>query len=347
MSPDNHQYKGIEALSKVISEALKLDTDILAECFAALVTDESMGADIHILPVANKRRNYNQDITNIEFPTSDENDRNIIKIMSSRPGILNYLPETFYISPDEKFSEKKDEPLELRNKRLAEYDAKIERQEESAYKFFTPLDVAYNKVRISRELEEVALLENPNLLLKELWLDFPCDTQEEQRFINTLHLLPYVIGHIDRTKYLIEYVLGNKVNLAFNIRKKTKLSNKSRLRLGSGILGYSFNIGKHTYEHVPLCKITILELDKKVFAEFKNSESKISKLLKNIEKYYFELGSEVTFDFKVSKALKPFARKEDNKKGLIASNQWQLSRDIKTGNGILGYSTCIGKFTEV
>jgi len=332
--------------------SIKLETDILVECFAGMVADSDAYEEneIHILPTNNFRRNYRNDITElkqllVEDEKNDYEEERILNIHTSRTGILDYLPEAFF---EQKPFKLKNETIEQWQRRLDDYWKKLPEKTESAQRFFRPLEIEYNKIRIRRERNEVDLLRDNNPLLVKIWKEFATDTLTQKRFVSTLHLLTYVVGDEYKTKYLIEYVLGKKITLEFGVREKTELPNDLKPTIGSKgmALGFSSNIGSDIYEYAQTCTFTVMDLGKREFFEYQDAETVPGKLLTTIEKYYFPLDVEVNFSFKISTAPQRKTR-TDGTVYEVPIDQFYLNDDPKSGEGCLGFSTRLGEAIEV
>jgi len=135
----------------------QLETDVLFESFVGLLIHSKLvdSEKVHVIPKENYRRNYKNDIVPAQYKNSlvaeqyFKKDRDgILRIYTSRNGILDYLPEDFYTQADNT-NEYRDE---YGNKRTEEeienYQKEIKEELESAQRFFRPLEVEYNKVRI-------------------------------------------------------------------------------------------------------------------------------------------------------------------------------------------------------
>jgi len=332
--------------------SIKLETDILFECFAGMVADSEAYEEneIHILPTHNFRRNYRNDIIKlkhllIEDEKNDYEEERILNIETSRTGILDYLPEAFF---EQKPFKLKDESIEKWQKRLDDYWKKLPEKTESAQRFFRPLEIEYNKIRIRRERSEINLLRDNNPLLEKIWRQFPIDTLPQRRFVSTLHLLTYVVGNEYKTKYLIEYVLGKKITLEFGVREKTELPGDLKPTIGSKgmALGFSSNIGSDIYEYAQTCTFTVMDLQKREFFEYQDAETVPGKLLATLEKYYFPLDVEVNFNFQISTAPQRKTR-PDGTAYEVPIDQFYLNDDSKSGEGCLGFSTRLGEAIEV
>ncbi len=340
----------LQSLLKTIS--VKLETDILFECFAGLVADGQSYTteNIHILPTENFRRSYRNDIAKIKELLIEDEQNNyeeelILEIETSRNSILDYLPEAFF---EQKPFKLKDETKEQWERRMQIYWETLPKRVQSAGIFFRPLEVEYNKVRVSRERNEVDLLRDKNPLLEKIWRQFPIDTPAQRRFVSTLHLLTYVVGDEQKTKYLIQYVLAKEIDLEFGIREKTELPDDLKPAVGkAGIaLGFNTNVGSDIYEYATTCTFTVMELGKREFFEYQDAKTIPGKLLATIEKYYFPLDVEVNFNYEIS--TKPQIKtRTDGTQYEVSIDQFYLNDDPKEGEGCLGFSTRLGEAIEI
>ena len=163
----NRSNATYEQLLRMVIE--RMHVDVLFECFAGLLVRASSfdANDIHVIPKEHYRRNYKNDI--IYAPREDsfedehyfeKTDQGILKMYTSRSAVLDYLPEDFYTEPDNT-DEFLTETGEKKTKdEIESYREKTKQQLESAHRFFRPLEIEYNKVRIQRELHELDQIEN-------------------------------------------------------------------------------------------------------------------------------------------------------------------------------------------
>ena len=303
-----------------------LDTDILAECFVELLLSSGHFSveNVHILPADQFRRNYANDITGIQIdedwqnePMSkglDSSSEGLLKIFTSRSSLLNDLPETFYIDsfePDIPENAHNKEALTLQRRK------KQKRILESAHRFFKPLEVEYNKVRILRELEEVRLLEKYDDLLRSFWDTITDSTPEWDRFLRTLHLLPYVVGDRTKTQQLIEFVLEKPVSFSEKIVSEIELPGELQGTLGQVGLGFNFNMGNIIPCYVREITVTIKDLTPSEFFQYYDSISETGKLLQEIAKYYFPLDTDINFDFQINPEFAAFSLGGDEEHAAI------------------------------
>ncbi len=268
-----------------------------------------------------------------------KNMMSILNIETSRKRVLDYLPEAFFEQAPRKL---KSETETDWNKRFNQYWETFNQKVEGAVKFFRPIEVEYNKIRLKREYAELDLLKNKNPLLEKVWKRFPINTLAQKRFVSTLHLTSYIVGNKNSTHIFIEYILNKPINLTYNIREKTRLPDNSQPKIGMCSLGFSSIAGSEIYEYAPFCTLTVHNLNKQEFFEFQDETSIAGQLMNNIEKYYFPLDIEVEFDYKIS--TDPVLTHDKN--GLayeVSIDQFSLNKDPKSGEGCLGFSTRLGE----
>ncbi len=311
----------------------RLNTDVLFECFAALLVRSTNidPDDIHVIPKENEKRNYKNDIIPIrpedEYDVEkyfEENKRGLHIMYTSRSAILDYLPEDFYSEPDNT-DEFINERGEKRKKEDVEkYREQVKAALKSAQRFFTPLEVEYNKVRIHRALNEIEQLENYDVALKYFWKHFELSNEKWKRFIRTLHLTPFIIGDKEKTKALIEFVLGTKISMLFDIEESCEMTDDQHKELTgeTKILGFNVNIGNTIYDYQEVCTLRIEGISKEEFFEYFDEDKDNKKLLNEIIKYYFPLNLDVRLDFSI--------QQKERKKGELAEVP------------ILGYSSKLG-----
>lgn len=323
---------------------LRANSDILFECFVGLLINSKVHKDenIHVLPTENFKRRYRFDMVRLEEDQEyfERTGTELLKIHTSRQSIIDYLPEIFYASNTYDFVEKKGEDPEKRRFRLEQFRKRHQNRINSAKNFFKPLEVQYNKVRIDKELKEVKLLEEQNNLLETFWERFPVESLEEQRFVNTLHLLPYTVGNIELTQQLIEYTLQKKVSIKLTIREKAMLPDRLKPKMDECLLGYNTNVGSEVFEYLPICTVTIEGLSKVELSKYLNKSISENKLLAAIEKYYFPLDVEVQYNFEVKREMIT-RKKQSGEEYLVAADQFFLGAEAGTGEGVAGFSTRI------
>ncbi len=289
----------------------KLNTDVLFECFAGLVVRSSSldVNDIHVIPKENHRRNYKNDI--IQAPREDDfdpkhyfdkNDRGLLIMYTSRSSMLDYLPEDFYTEPDNT-DEFLTETGEKKSKdEIENYREKVKEQLKSAHRFFKPLEVEYNKVRVKRELYELDQIENFDKTLETFWGSFKVTNGRWKRFFRTLHLVSFIIGDEKKTKALIEFVLETEVTLSFDIEEYCEMDDAQRKSLmgDERIMGFNVAVGNAVYDYLEVCTLRVEDLSTEEFFEYFDMESENRKLLDEIVKYYFPLNLEVRLDFSIN-----------------------------------------------
>ena len=336
----NNKEKYVRDLLSIIQH--KLSTDILAETFAALLLHSdyqlSYSKDlVHLIPKNHFQRNYRPDITDIqiddEWESDDVSSPDLIKIFTSRSSILDNLPETIFWDPD---SEKQDpeahnsseneQKTDLTKEEKKERERERKRKAvESANKFFIPLEVAYNQVRISKESKELQLIQDFGEILLNFWKTFtdkfdfldikellkaqsdaPKSHKAWSRFLRTLHLVSYVVGDRKKTQELVSFVLGKPISLQEEIVTEAELPDDLKGKMGEFILGYNFNVGNVFKSFTRVCIIHIGGIESDEFYEYYKKNSETSKLLNEIMNYYFPLDVQVRFEFKVQPAESNF-----------------------------------------
>lgn len=288
----------------------KQNIDVLFECFAILMarTNDIPVDNIHVLPIDNHKRNYNNDI--IPAPKEDRYDEEhyfeqteggLFSIYTSRSSILDYLPEDLYVQPDNT-AEFYDEHGQKRSAaEIEKFRDQIKEQVKSANRFFKPLEVEYNKVRIHREYNEIGHIEGYNQLLETLWDDFPITNENWRRFIRTLHLIPNIIGDAKKTEALIEYVLDAKVSLIFEVEESVEITDEERKALlgDQMVMGFNMTIGNIIYDYLDVCLLRLEGISTDTFFKYYDQQSEERRLINEIIKHYFPLDLEVRLDFSI------------------------------------------------
>ena len=311
----------------------KMGIDILFECFAGMIIhSESLTIEeVHVVPKENHKRNYKNDIIPATYKKQFEperyfepNDLDLLTIYTSRSSILDYLPEDFCLEPDNT-----DEFLDDQGKIKSRDD--IERYREnkleqlkSAQRFFRPIEIEYNKTRIQKELDELNKIENGDKVLEAFWGDFPVKSDKWKRFIRTLHLTSFIIGDQEKTKTLIDFVLGTSVTLSFSVEEYCEMTEQERKALTgeTNILGYNIAVGNVVYDYLNVCTLTVTDLSTSEFFQYYDEQADDRKLLDEMIKYYFPLDIEVRLDFSI--------------------NPLKGGKEEKDAAPVLGYSSRLG-----
>ena len=327
INPKSHKEKFL----RIIIE--KLDTDILFECFVGLLIggDKIDHSNVHVIPNGNHRRSYRNDIVlapPVEIDDEDQEDAvpqfqaehyfeesesGSLTLYTSRSAILDYIPEDFYTEPDN-VDEFITEAGEERTKEgIENYRKKEEAQVKSAHRFFKPIEIEYNKVRIQREFAELNQVGNFDKTISHFWREFNVSNDKWKRFVRTLHLVPYVIGDKDKTKSLIEFVLGTNISLSFEIDECYKMSDaEQEAFMGTEkILGYNVSLGNTIYDYHEMCILKIENLSEVQFYEYFDEKSEDRKLLEELIKFYFPLNIEVRLDFSIKIPEKTTSQNDD------------------------------------
>lgn len=344
----NNQYTHREQFLRVLIE--ELNTDILFECFAGLLCrSKSIESNqIHVIPSENHRRSYSNDISlapSTEFDELDhrglpkeskyleEIENGVLTIYTSRTAILDYLPEAFYTqvgNADEISSD--DDKLSPEQKTQNQRD-KLKAELKSANRFFKPLEIEYNKVRIQKELEELNNLENLDKMFDTFWGVFNISNDRWKRFVRTIHLIPYIIGDKNKTKALITYVLGTPVSLTFDIEESCTMNKQLRSSLTGTdlVLGYNISLGNTVYDYLETCTLKIEELSDEQFYEYFDENSKDRKLLNEILKYYFPLNLELKLDYSI----------KQNEEIIASSEQFETDEHKLFPIPVVGFSSIL------
>lgn len=288
----------------------RLGIDILFESFAALLIRSKKidPNNIHVIPTESHTRNYANDIIPEPRTFDDdpqryfsENDHDLVLMYTSRSSILEYLPEDFYTEPDNS-NEYKDEHGNRRSQReIEKYRARAKEQLESAQRFFRPLEVEFNKVRIARELVELSYMESFDDILEKFWDQFSVRNDKWRRFLRTLHLSPYVVGDLKKTKHLIEYVLDLPVRLSMSVEQSV-VSTSEEMNALTGkekVLGFNIVFGNEVYDYLEVCTLQIQDLSTTQFFDYFLEEGNGRLLVEAMIKHYFPLNVEVRLDFTI------------------------------------------------
>lgn len=257
-----------------------------------------------------------------------KNNFRCLEIVTSRYGIVNGLPESFFIqySEDKTIDDQYGfEQIEVFKKAL-----------DGAFTFFKPIEKYYSRARINRELTEYKLIKNNRYLICDFFGNRNPETKEEERFLKTMHLLPFIVGNERLTKELINYVIGKPVSIETTIKELSSLNETHQVKLGDVvsplILGVNSLVDNCAYIYTKVTKVKIEEIPNEKFHlyapdhnfQFENKQTHRI-ILDDIKKYYFPLDVEVEFDLCIEEKEASF----------------KLDATYKIGNGILGYSTKI------
>lgn len=308
-----------------------LETDILAEVLSATIIGEQLLRDekeIVFLPTFKNNRKYENDIIEINLENDEKNNFKCLEIVTSRYGIVNGLPDSFFIQYSEVKSndDKYDfEQAEVFKKAL-----------DAAYAFFKPIEKYYSRVRINRELKEYELVKNNRYLICDFFGNQNPETEEEERFLKTMHLLPFIVGNELLTKRLIYYVMAKPVSIETTINEISFLNEAHQAKIEDSsyplTLGVNSLLDNCAYTYAKVVKIRIEEIPNEEFYfyapdhnfHFKKKQT-LRNILDEIKKYYFPIDVDVDFDLYINNE----------------TNNFKLDTSYKKGEGILGYSTKI------
>lgn len=297
-----------------------LKTDILAEVLAATIVDDGIvnrQDDVFFLPSKKNNRTFENDIINLRKLEDEEGEDRYIEIETSRSSIINGLPESFYIE----YTSKEAKTEEERNQQRDAFQATLQ----AAQSYFKPIELLYNQSRINLELKELTLNKNNSQLLYNFWGERHLGSEEEKRFLKTMHLLPYVVGNTKRTQQLINYVLEKKSNITIEVKPLSKLPKESEPSLGNMHLGFNTYINNSAYTYQKIAKVHIHDISNTEFHLYYKHSQIHGIILDRIEKYYFPLDVKIQYEFYIDENTSFF----------------KLDEKYENGNGILGYSTKI------
>lgn len=153
------------------------------------------------------KRNAYSDIIDIE-----EADENSMVINIGRDSLYNALPE-FMFHPIDRYNELP--PLEEKERFAQEYEMQ-EKEKESAYRLFAPIDTLLLQLRISVRERLLQYYENDKVII-DLIADTLSPSQQENRFIR--QVLPFIPS--------CKHIRGNKTLITFMLRKILREDNLS------------------------------------------------------------------------------------------------------------------------
>jgi hypothetical protein len=287
----------------------ELGVDFLFEPFCAIVSDHVPKGEIHVIPHDHYSRNYRNDIIPAPYELTHKKDQFVvivgeqwIQLFTSRSSLLDYLPEIFYVEPDNTKEFFDENQRKRSHQEKEQYREEVKAKIRSAKRFFRPLEVIFNQVRIERELAEISALENFDALFESLWNRYPIKTKHWRRFVRTLHLVRHVVGDLDKTAALIEYVLDTPVTLSLSIEESFEIeeSDKKMLMGADNILGYNVIFGNTIFDYLEICTLKLDRISKGRFNNYFSEHSEDRKLLDAIINHYFPLNVEVRLDFSIS-----------------------------------------------
>jgi len=297
-----------------------LNTDVLAEVFAALMLNDGLISekdDVYFLPSRNKTRTYKNDIVHLKKLKDENYDDKYLEIGTSRASIVNGIPESFYIDQSKeegKTPEERDAIRQVFNQIL-----------NSAHTYFKPIEIEYNKTRIDREYNELKLNKNNSDLLHVFWGEQRLGSVEEERFLKTMHLLPYITGNLRRTELLINYILEKKSKITLKTEALNQIPEKLHATLGKLHLGVNTYLNNCTYTYTKIALVNIHGISNDEFHLYYRKTKLHRIILDKIERYYFPLDVTVNYQFNIN----------------YDTSFFKLDEVYEKGNGILGYSTRI------
>jgi len=311
------QLKDITAYHTYIIQ--KLATDVLAEEFAAMLINDNIVEedDLHLLPSDVNARNFKNDITYFKNIPDENYENRYLEIGLSRLNILNALPESFFVEYDNSDAKTQEEKQRKRD----DFNEKLS----SAKKFFRPVEIEYNKTRIKKALNEQILVSNSSNLLYSFWGEQKIGSQEEQRVLKTMHILPYVIGNKEKTEKLINYVLEKNTQISYYTIPISNLDKEEQVKLGEWHLAINTYLNNQVYSYERFCNVTISNIENEEFHLYYKRTKKHGIILNKIAKFYFPIDVNVEYKFKIN----------------YETSFFKLGEVYENGNGILGYSTRI------
>jgi len=298
----------------------ELNTDILAETLAATIVDDNIVEredDVFFLPSNKNNRSFENDVMYTKSLKDEAYEDRYIEIGTSRASILNGLPQSFYMEYSNEEFKNKEEKIKHREAQQATL--------ESANSYFKPIELLYNQTRIKRELKELRFTKNNSSLLYNFWGEQQLGSEEEKRFLKTMHLLPYIVGNTYRTEQLINYVLEKKSNISIKVETDSKLPKESFPTLGAMHLGVNTYVNNSTYTYQKTAQVHIHHISNKEFHLYYKRSQMHGVILNKIEKFYFPLDVMIEYEFYIVEATSFF----------------KVDEMYENGNGILGYSTRI------
>ena len=230
----------------------RLPFDIRAEVLARLLMEKR---DLDIEQIGFRPQNFYQrwgrrDVLDVSEGYSNRSGRDLVWLDVSREGLFDTLPEGLFFHPDDGYGSETSKVKALTQ------------QEAAARKFLSPFEQVFYWLQLENELRESGFENHIEAWWQQRLRTEQSELDHEQRAIlmQLLPHLPNIMGNWPLTAQWLKVILGESVRIVEIAPPQYNLPDDCQKRLGEGVLGQDFVIGRTFSDGIAALSITIEEL---------------------------------------------------------------------------------------
>lgn len=250
--------------------------DLRAEVLAAEFLDSGILLDnVSIKPVGSFKRPYSKDVLMAELYEEENASETELIMEVSREGIYDMLPEGLFHQPD-------PERAGFALHDVVEGIQRTRNEELEARRFFYAFEKEFYRTRIRIEYNERRGIDSlvgkqadstggryERDLFLRLWPELDSvDRDYRPALIQILPRLHQIVGDIDLTAYVMEKVVGEKIELLMHDKPWMESPASEQSVLGDCYLGYDAYATKGIYLEVPELIIRVGPIENHVLDDF-------------------------------------------------------------------------------
>lgn len=239
-------------MSKDLPNSDRLPFDIRAEVLARLLMEKR---DLDIEQIGFRPQNFYQrwgrrDVLDVSEGYSNRSGRDLVWLDVSREGLFDTLPEGLFFHPDDGYGSETSKVKALTQ------------QEAAARKFLSPFEQVFYWLQLENELRESGFENNIEAWWQQRLRTEKSELDNEQRVIlmQLMPHLPNIIGNWPLTAQWLQVILGESVRIEEIDPPQYNLPDDCQKRLGEGILGQDFVIGRTFSDGIAALNIAIEDL---------------------------------------------------------------------------------------
>jgi len=250
--------------------------DLRAEVLAAEFLESGILLDnISIKPAGTFRRTFSKDVLRAELYESENAAETELVMDVSREGLYDMLPEGLFHQPDPQRS-----GFSLDD--LVESIPKTKKEDEETRKFFYPFEKEFYRSRIRIEYNERRGIDSlvgqrndstggryERDLFLRIWPELEAiDRDYRPALIQVLPRIHEVVGDMELTQYIMQKVIGERVQVSLASKYWQPFSEDNQSVLGDCFLGYDAYATKGYCVEVPEITIAVGPLEDHFPGEF-------------------------------------------------------------------------------
>jgi hypothetical protein len=301
--------------------AAALPFDITAEALVGSLlesSEELAGVDqILVRPLGHINRVSGQEVMNMIDSVYNAKGQELLYIDINRESLFDSLPEMLFLHPESIYEDEVEKAQDLA------------RQQETARRFFLPLEEVLNQARIEIELAERSTIKNLAKWLLPIYSlpDLRNNEEPPEQLLSLVLALPFLdrmVGNTSLTGQFLTAILRKTVKIMPGKPQQYTIPEAQQTCLGSGSLGIDFLLGDSFTDGIRSMQIRIGEVHPDELESWLPGGSQRTLLEEQLFPYVLPAGEQVTISLEITEAAGQFVLKEENQNLNILGYTTQL-----------------------